>query len=266
METISSRFDTVAHVLPSAVQIHASAFEQRLAALYALSQKSNYIFASPLGPFFQQGRHFHLPRFVYFGPQTHDESVRLAFLSGFDSRNLAVSFAVTDLIEGLAASPEIGQGLNLSFFPLIDVLNPADTNRELWLANWALSHAPEIAGLEKDARARGYHGFVRIDASAEDDLVVVRLRDGKSSFEQVDLATSEDFEPWATRWEAEEIAGHAVKDGPLTLVDDLPVRPFELTIQLPRKWHDGLQRDAAAKILRRVISRQRTLQAYRQHL
>jgi hypothetical protein len=266
MDTISARFDTVARVLPGAARTSSTGFDQRLAALYALCQKSNYVFASPLGPFFSQGRHFHLPRFVYFGPQTHDESVRLAFLTGFDSRNLAVSFAVTDLIETLASDPEVGQGLNLSFFPVVDVLNPADTNRGLWSSNWSRSHAPEIVGLEKDARASGYHGFVRIDASGEDDLVLVRLRDGAAPFEPVDLATSEDFDPWATRWESEEMFGHKATDGPLTLADDLPVRPFELTIQLPRKWHDGLQRDAAAKILRRVIFRQRALQAYRQHL
>ncbi|HEY9155525.1 MAG TPA: hypothetical protein VIM69_10360, partial [Opitutaceae bacterium] len=175
-------------------------------------------------------------------------------------------FAVTDLIETLAVDPQVGQGLNLSFFPLVDILNPAGTNRGLWSANWSHSHAPEIVGLEKDARARGYHGFIRIDASADEELVVVRLRDGAAPFEQVDLATSEDFEPWAASWESEEIHHHELKEGPLTLADDLPVRPFELTIQLPRTWHAGLQRDAAARILRRVIFRQRALQAYRQHL
>jgi hypothetical protein len=29
-----------------------------------------------------------LPRFVYFGPQATDESLRLAFLTGFDHRDL----------------------------------------------------------------------------------------------------------------------------------------------------------------------------------
>ena len=267
MSAVSARFDTIARVLPETSQTTAPGFAQRLASLYALSQKSNYVFASPLGPFFDQGRHFHLPRFVYFGPQTHDESLRLAFIGGFDASNLAVSLALTDLVEDLAASPELGQGLNLSFFPLVDILaNPSQPARDLWNANWSHSRIPEISALEKDARARGYHGFVRIEATADDDLVVVRLRDSAAPFEGIDLASSDDFEPWATRWESEEVTRHAVKDGPLALVDDLPVRPFELLIQLPKKWHDGLQRDAAAKILRRVIARQRSLQAYRQHL
>jgi len=267
MSTISARFDTLARVLPEASQTTAPGFSQRLAALYALSQKSNYVFASPLGPFFDRGSHFHLPRFVYFGPQTHDESLRLAFLTGFDAGNLAVSLGLTDLVEDLAAAPEIGQGLNLSFFPLVDILtNVSRSSRDLWHADWAHSHAPEISAFEKDARARGYHGFVRVDASSDDDLVVVRLRDSAAPLEGVELASSDDFEPWATRWEWEDVMRHTVKDGPLTLVDDLPVRPFELLIQLPKKWHDGLQRDATAKILRRVIARQRALQAYRPHL
>ncbi len=266
MSAISARFDTVARVLPEALNSPVAGFGQRLAALYTLSQKSNYVFASPLGPFFDQGRHFHLPRFVYFGPQTHDESLRLAFLSGFDARHLSVSFALTDLIEALAAAPELGQGLNLSFFPLVDVLSSPTQPRELWNANWSRSWIPEISALEKDARARGYHGFVRIEATAPDDVIVVRLRDSQAPFQEIDLVSSEDFDPWSTRWESEEATPRAIADGPLTLVEDLPVRPFELLIQLPIKWHDELQRDAAAKILRRVIARQRSLQAYRQHL
>ncbi len=269
MSAISSRFETVARVLPPVPQSSSVGFGERLAALYALAQKSNYVFASPLGPFFDRGHHFHLPRFVYFGPQTHDESLRLAFLTGFESKNLSVSLAVTDLVEGLAADPELGQGLNLSFFPLIDVLGSTSENgRGLSSANWSKSRVPEIDVLEKDARARGYHGFIRIEATAPDDVILVRLRQEKSADAaepEIDLVSSEDFEPWSIRWESEDSEAK-VSDGPLTILDDLPVQPFELSIRLPKKWHDALQREAAASVLRRVISRQRSLQAYRQHL
>ena len=41
-------------------------FNERLTSLYALAQRSRYVFASPLGPFYRDARHYHVPRFVYF--------------------------------------------------------------------------------------------------------------------------------------------------------------------------------------------------------
>ena len=43
-------------------------FGEQLEALYGLVQRSNYVFGSPLGPFHRQARTYHVPRFVYFGP------------------------------------------------------------------------------------------------------------------------------------------------------------------------------------------------------
>ena len=265
---ISSRFETVARILPQQIETPAEAFGARLSQLYLLSQKSNYVFASPLGPVYHEGRHLHVPRFVYFGPHTHDESLRLAFLAGFDSQDLRASTALLDLVEQLVASPDLGQGLNLSFFPLIDVLGLArdEQGRELSLENWSRPNAPEIDVLEKDARVRGYHGFIRIETSSNDAAISVRLRnDADESATGIELISSNDFEPWAVRWEADGL-GERPSEGPLTVVDDLPIRPFELTLRLPKEWPVDVHQTAIASILRRLISRQRALQAYSQHL
>ena len=68
-------------------------------------------------------------------------------------------------IEDLALEPEIGHGLGvLSLFPLVDVLGltRGGEGRSLGTESWAHSVAPELSLLEKDARLRGYHGFVRL--------------------------------------------------------------------------------------------------------
>jgi len=270
MSIISSRFETVARVLPSQTEAPVDAFSARLSSLYALSQKSNYVFASPLGPVYHAGRHLNLPRFVYFGPHTHDESLRLALLAGFDSTDLRAALALTDLVEQLLGSPDLGQGLNLSFFPLIDVIGLArnEPGRELHRENWSRPLAPEINVLEKDARVCGYHGFIRLETTSDDNAISVRLRNHPTDTAPasgIELVSSEDFEPYPVRWEA-DAAGETPSDGPLTAADDLPLRPFELTLGLPREWSVERHQTAIASILRRLILRHRALQSYSQHL
>lgn len=270
MSTISSRFDTVARIFPTSAEIPIESFGARLSVLYTSSQKSNYVFASPLGPVYQGGRHFHVPRFVYFGPHTHDESLRLAFLAGFDCTDLRAAVALTDLIEQLISSPDLGQGLNLSFFPLLDVLGLARDvrGRRLDQENWARPNSPEIDMLEKDARVRGYHGFIRLETTSDDQAISVRLRNGGGNTAPatgIELVSSDDFDPWPVRWEA-DLLDETAKEGPLTVIDDLPIRPFELTLRLPKDWTAELYQSAIAAILRRLILRHRALQAYSQHL
>jgi hypothetical protein len=134
-------------------------------------------------------------------------------------------------------------------------------------ADWRHSGASEIQLLGRDARSRGYHGFIRLESTSA-DIISVRLRGAPESEVEasgVELVSSEDFLPWQVRWEADALATE-VQDGPLTLSDDLPFRAFELTINLPRNWTDELLREAVSSILRRFIIRHRAHQSYAQHL
>ena len=264
-----SRFTAVARSLPFGANLSlTAAFGEQLAALYALAERSEFVFGSPLGAFAVGTRTFHLPRFVYFGPHTSDASLRLAFTAGLDHRELHSTLALLHLVEQLALKPDIGQGLNLSFFPLVDVLGLAGLapDRALASAHWGRRREPELALLEQDARMTGYHGFVRLDSAAGQDVATVQLRfpanDNPTPDEE--LISSEDFEPFPVRWEAVTYLHPA--DGPLSIADDLPVRPFELTLRLPAAWPAELYREAVTTILKRFIIRYRGFIAYGQHL
>ena len=267
---ISSRFTTVARVLSSPPSLSLpAAFGEQLEALYGLVQRSDYVFGSPLGPFYHQSSRRHLPRFVYFGPQATDESLRLAFLTGFDHRDLRGTLSLLHFVEHLARRPDLGQSLNLSIFPLVDVLGLAGIapGRDLAHENWARTTAPELSLLEKDARVRGYHGFVRLETAHGDDAVTVRLRTAaqvKNPAPGVELITSEDIAPFAVRWENGTV--NPSDDGPLASADDLPFQPFELTLRLPGAWTAQLHREATTSILKRFVLRYRSLIAYGQHL
>jgi hypothetical protein len=266
-----SRSRAVARVAPAPagdVRSLPAIFGEQLAALYALVERSQYVFGSPLGSFAVRERSFHLPRFVYFGPHTSDASLRLAFTAGLDHGDLRSTLALLHLVEQLALKPDIGQGLNLSFFPLVDVLGLAGltSGRALVSAHWARSREPELALLEQDARLTGYHGFVRLETAHGPDLPTVQLRFAGNDHPtpDVELISSEDFEPFPVRWEA----GPSLppRNGPLSVADDLPVRPFELVLSLPAAWPAAQYRAAAAAILKRFIIRYRGFIAYGQHL
>lgn len=246
----------------------ANAFQTHLSALYSLSQHHDHIFGSPLGPVYHQGRAAYLPRFAFFGPHASDDSWRIAFLAAFDHRDLRGGHALLHLVERLAGNSAEGHGLNLTFFPLVDAAGlflgaPA---RSLDQADWTRSTAPEIRLLEKDARLHGYHGFVRVEtASARDDFITIRVREPFSVVASADpLISSAETIPFPVRFE--RTRGAPVTEGPLTIADDLPFRPFELTLRIPAAWSDEQYFEAVSAILVRFIIRYRANQAYGQHL
>lgn len=271
MIAMNHRFSRVSSALrPAARDESASlpaAFAEQLSSLYGLVQRSRYVFGSPLGPFQAGGREFQIPRFVYFGPHTSDVSVRLSFLAGFDHRDLRGTLSLLHFVERLALKPDIGQGLNLSIFPLVDVLGLAGIAgvRPVGSDHWVGSEIPELHVLERDARQRAYHGFVRVETAPLTDEVTVSLRgvqhtDNPSP--DVEVIGSDDIEPFAVRWEV----ASTESAGPLSVADDLGDQPFELTLRIPASWSVNLYREATASILKRFVQRYRGFLAYGQHL
>src|SRR5688500_11018077 len=122
-----------------------AAFSEQLSSLYRLVQRSRHVFGSPLGPIVSDTRQLYLPRFVYFGPHASEAALRLSFLAGFDHRDLRSTLALLRFVEGLALEPDLGQGLNLSFFPLVDVvgLSRGESARSLAAHSWSRPTAPE---------------------------------------------------------------------------------------------------------------------------
>jgi hypothetical protein len=264
-----TRSSAVARVLepPAAVSLPA-AFSEQLSNLYQLVQRSRYVFGSPLGPIPTANQPLYLPRFVYFEPNASDAALRLSFLAGFDHRDLRPTLATLRLVEGLALSPDLGQGLALSFFPLLDVLGLANVvpARRLAAESWGNAVSPELRLLEKDARGRVYHGFVRVESAVGEDVVTVLLRapaPQENLAPALELISSLDVDPFPVRWEFD---GTHLNAGPLSIADDLPLPPFELTLRIPAAWPLDLYATAAASILKRFVLRYRSFISYAQDL
>jgi hypothetical protein len=246
-----------------------AAFAQQLKELAQLTRQSSHLYSSPLGPFRHNARQFPLPHFTYFGASTADESPRLSFLAGFDSRDLHGTHALLHLVRLLTLQPEIAQGLHLAFFPLVDVLGLSgeSPHRDLARTSWRTPATPELELLSQDALLYGYQGFIRLESTTDDDVVSIHAR-GLDAFSPADpreaILSSEDVAPFTVRWEA--APSGKPQDGPLSLGNDLPHEAFELTLRIPHSWSPELYREAATTILKRFIRRYRTFLAHAQHL
>ncbi len=241
-----------------------------LSAVYKLTQESSHLFASPLGPFQLGRRHAYLPRLVFFGPHASDESWRLAFLAGFDARDGRSSHSLLKLVERLAADSESGNGLHLTFFPIVDAAGAFLDAGHRWLGayNWGHASAPEIELLERDARLNSYHGFIRVEtAPPGEDVVGIRISGpaGEQLSPDLEMITTEDAEPLPVRFEAGLIDKRPVA-GPLSIEDDLAVAPFELTLRVPASWPDEAYIGGVVRLLQRFLWRYRAFQAYGQYL
>ena len=271
--TMNSHFSRLSAVARPRASLESlslpAAFAEQLTVLYGLVQRSRYVFGSPLGPFTAGAKSFDLARFVYFGPHSSDASVRLAFVAGFDHHDLRPTLSLLHFVESLALKPDIGQGLNLSFFPLVDVLGLAGLagGRKLADEDWSKSSVPEIGLLEREARLRSYHGFVRVESAPGQDIVSVSLRGAprtENLTPDLELISSDDIEPFAVRWESP--SGEPSGLGCLGVAADVVLQPSELTLRLPASWSSELYRQATASILRRFVLRYRAFLAYGQHL
>jgi hypothetical protein len=137
-------------------------------------------------------------------------------------------------------------------------------DRDLTAHGWASPSAPEIDLLAKDSRLLTYHAFIRIESAPADDVVTLRLRSTGGAASSVPMISSEDTDPFPVRWEIE--SGPSPAAGPLSLADDLPFRPLDLTLRVPAVWSPEFYREAVASILKRFIVRYRSLLAYGQNL
>ncbi len=240
----------------------------QISHLYELAGASDSIFGSPLGPVETAAGTRYLPHFVYFGPYSSLESLRLAVLTGFNSTELAASRALLALVHDLILQPDIGQGINVSFFPVVNVagLLGGSGERDLLREHWGRSCQPEISLIRDYSKERSYQGFLRIGATSDKDAsaVVRTILSTTAHPTNVELFSSSDFEPWQVSFET--LPRATVPFGPLTFSGDPSRTPFEVELSLPIGWSQAQSDRALSRVLKRLIVGYRGFQAYGLHL
>jgi len=268
MSTLSNRAAAIRDALPPIIFRPKEAereLKRLLTAFHELAQHSANLFASPTDAVAIGDRIYHLPRFVFFGPNQASGPIRIALYAGWDGTDARGTLALLSLIERLTLKPEAAAGCQLVFYPLVNPTGFQDQTVgtrggvRLEKENWATSKVPEIETLAKEFRLHGFHGWVSLHTTPAHDRIQARIRG---------LPVNADFfpvEPGRFRIDWQPDAA-AITEGPATLVGDLPFGSFQLRLDVPAAWPDGLHTAAVVQTVRAFLGRYRKAIAYGIHL
>jgi hypothetical protein len=242
-----------------AARIYASA-----GALYEEASRSDSVFGSPLGPIEgPKGRTF-LPQFVYFGPNSSVDPVRIAVFSGLGGDDIKGSWSLIEWIRALLVHPDIGQGVSVSVFPVVNLLGiQAGAERpRLHCSDWIGSQIPEIRLIAENAKIRSYQGFIRIEASRDSapSVVVRTALKRRAHHSPAEVYASSDFEPWETRFET--LGPESRLLGPLSLSRELRSALFEVVLSLPASWSQPTWSSNLLPLLGRLVASYRRFFSY----
>jgi hypothetical protein len=247
-----------------------TAYLRTLERLTLLASHSPNLFASPLGPLYHQGKLFMLPRHVFFGENTAEEAWRIAIYSGFSGLDASLALGSLRALERLVLEPKLGESFNLVFHSfanpsgLMDGTAATRTGHQLLDQHWANSPTAELQLLERDARTMQYHGVIllRSDPQATELRGLLRGFSPGEPFlhaEPVKGTSKAGYLPFKfpVQWESHP-EGYLARSGPLTLVDDLRVRPFEVTFVVPSNASVEWASQAVSSTLRVFLNNFRT--------
>jgi len=268
MSTLSNRAAAIRDALPPVIFGPREAeqeLQRLLRSFHGLAEHSDSLFASPTEAFHVGDRVYHLPRFVLFGPNQSSGAIRLALYAGWNGDDARGTLALLSLLERLLLHPALAAGYQLVVYPLVNPTGFQDhTARSrggvrLETENWAASEAPEIGILAKEFRLHNFQGWVSLHSTVAHDRIQARVRA---------LPVTAEFFPvergrFHIDWQTDAAPG---VEGPFALNGDLPFGSFQLRLDVPAAWPDGLHSEAVTQTVAAFLERYRTAISYGIHL
>src|SRR5262245_24605145 len=80
--------------------------------------RSNRLFATPLALGTRGGEKTELPRYVFTGPRSGGDSIRIGFFAGIHGDEPAGTHAILKLVDLLVECPALAQGYHLFCYPI----------------------------------------------------------------------------------------------------------------------------------------------------
>lgn len=231
-----------------------------------------------LGAFESGGREYHLPRLTFRGPNSADP-IRLAIFAAIHGDEPAGALAIVQFLLQLAAKPELAEDYRIDAYP---VCNPTgfedntrhsragkDLNREFWRN----STEPEVQLLEKELRARHFHGIIQLHADDTSDGLYGFVR-GHTLTEALLRPALQEAGKVLPRNVNATIDGFAARDGIIykgyegilaAPVEVVPV-PFEIIFETPASAPTQKQAEAIIVALKTIMTEYRNLISFAQNL
>jgi hypothetical protein len=250
-----------------------------LAPLERLAARSASLIANHGAKFEVADRSFELPRYLFVGPNSGGEPIRVGLFSAMHGDEPEGVYALARFVDLVEEEPELAAGYCLFIYP---ICNPSgfeartrtslagkDLNREFWRS----SQAPEVRLLESELVAHSLHGIVSLhtDDTSQGFYGFARGATLTKHLIEPALQAATEFLP---RNCAQTIDGFPARggvirtgyDGMLSAPPGLRPRPFEIILEAPAQAPTYLKEAAFTAALRSILVSYRELIAYAPNL
>jgi murein peptide amidase A len=250
-----------------------------LAPLDELAAKSSNLIPKRGGKFEVAAQTFELPRYLFIGPRSGGDPIRLGLFAGIHGDEPEGVHALLRFVNLLETQPELATGYCLFLYPVCNPTgfedrtrhsrNGKDLNREFWrrsaepevrlIESELVSHAFDgIIALHTDDTSHGFYGFAH-GATLTKHLIEPALK------------AAEEFLP---RNSNDVIDGFPARtgiirkgyQGALSAPPIVRPRPFEIILETPSAPPTYLKEAAFVAALRTILVRYREFIAYAPNL
>jgi len=249
-------------------------------ALRREAEGSNHLFYSEIGSFRHSVKNYVLPRFVFLGPGSDDEPVRIGIFAAIHGDEPETALAAVEFLRRLVKNPERGRGYQVFVYPICNPTGVEDgtrnsrSGRDLNREFWTGSKQPEIYYLERELGVLAFQGVVSLHADDTTDGVYAFVRGATltEALARPAIAAAEKFLPRAPgdvidNFPARDaLIHHHCYEGVLCNPAELHPAPFEIIFETPALSPPHLQVEAAAAALDAILEEYRPFLSIQQNL
>lgn len=272
--TISVTASTVpAHAVPPPEHERRS-IRRYLEPIEELVERSTRLLRKPLAEYRVGGEAYHLPRYVYVGPKSGGDTLRLGLFATIHGDEPAGGLALARFLEALEAEPELAKGFLLFLYPLCnptgfeDGTRHARSGRDLNREFWKNSPEPEVRLLESELWMHAFHGLVNLHSDDTSHGIYGFVQGAVLSQHLLEPALTE-AQRFLPRHHGSIIDGFRAEkgvisdcyQGVLRALPGLAHPPFELTLETPARAPLFRQVEAFNAALRAILAEFRYLNA-----
>ena len=250
-----------------------------LAPLERIATDSSRLIGNHGANFEIEGETYELPRYVFLGPKSGDDAIRIGLFAGVHGDEPEGVYALVQFLTLLEQKSELATGYCLFIYP---VCNPTgfedrtrharsgkDLNREFWNG----SVEPEVKLLQSELVAHSFQGIISLhtDDSSEGFYGFAHGATLTKNLIEPALQAAEQFLP---RNGDATIDGFRARNGiiregypgVLSAPPKVRPRPFEIVLETPQTPPSYLKEAAFVAALRMILTRYREFIAYAPNL
>jgi hypothetical protein len=247
--------------------------------LVSLQKAKTPWLSSTLGAWAIGADDYSLEQYLFVGPRSGGEYVRVGVFAGIHGDETAGVLAAVQFLHELAKNPEIARGYEIYVYPLC---NPSgfedgtrhsrsgrDLNREFWLG----SREPEVQLLEQQIRTLRFDGIISLHADDETcGLYAFALGAQVTQYvvepalQAAEKVLPRNCEPTIDNFTARNGLIRKGYPGMLCAAPEARPRPFEIVFETPHTADLEKQVEANLIFLRQALDQYLQLQAVGQDL